>query len=103
MQNPTYPQYDVMARWDYAHLEKAIRIYREGGHDIGWTLEIAIPWKEFAFSRHAWPPKPGDEMRINFYRYERARSGSLPLELSAWSPVERSFHDPEHFGRFIFR
>jgi hypothetical protein len=103
VKNPTYPQFDVMAGWDFAHLQKEIRIYRENGRDLGWTLEMAIPWKELSFSRRKWPPSPGQEMRINFYRYERPRSGSEPLELSAWSAVESSFHTPSRFGRFVFR
>jgi len=100
--NPSYPEFDVMAHWDFQHLQKEVRIYRDGdGQDIGWTLEIAIPWSELSFSRRTWPRKPRDELRINFYRYERSRSGELPLELSAWSPV-RDFHEPTRFGRFVF-
>jgi hypothetical protein len=100
--NPSYSEFDVMARWDFLHLRKEVRIYRDrAGRDLGWTLEVAIPWSELSFSRRTWPPKPGDELRINFYRYERSRSGELPLELSAWSPV-RDFHEPARFGHFVF-
>jgi hypothetical protein len=102
VKNPSRNEFDLMARWDFQHLRKEVRIHRDiAGRDLGWTLEIAIPWSNLSFSRHAWPPKPGDELRINFYRYERSRTGKLPLELSAWSPVE-DFHDPVRFGRFIF-
>lgn len=101
VKNPSYAQFDVMARWDFENLQKRVRIYREAGRDLGWTLEIAMPWKELSFSRCNWPPRPGQEMRINFYRYERPRSG--PLELSAWSAVEDSFHNPSRFGKFVFR
>jgi hypothetical protein len=48
VKKPTYAQFDVMARWDFQKLEKAVQIYRDRlGHDIGWTLEIAVPWSEF--------------------------------------------------------
>jgi hypothetical protein len=102
VKNPSYPEFDRMAQWDFQCLKKAVKLYedREGRH-AGWTLELAISWKEFSFSRRGWPPRPGDEMRINFCRYERSRSGDLPLELSAWGLV-RDFHDPSRFGRFVF-
>lgn len=97
-----YAEFDRMALWDFRQLKKAMRIYEDDkGRHAGWTLELAIPWRELSFSRRTWPPQPGDELRINFYRYERPRSGDLPLELSAWSPV-LDFHDPSRFGRFVF-
>lgn len=100
---PTCAQYDEMARWDFETLEMAIGIHRDRhNHDVGWTLEIAIPWSEFRFSQRRWPPRPNDELRVNLYRYERPRTGSLPLELSGWSPVRHSFHEPSRFGRFVF-
>lgn len=103
LRNPSVAQFDEMARWNFRHLKKQVRIYRDGaGRDIGWTLEIAIPWSEFCFSRRTWPPRSHDELRINFYRYERSRDGKLPLELSGWSPAPGDWHDPAWFGRFIF-
>ncbi|MGC1967613.1 MAG: carbohydrate-binding family 9-like protein [Candidatus Acidiferrales bacterium] len=90
-------EYDAMARWHFKALRSAVEI-REGW---GWTLEAAIPWPEFSFSKRSFPPQPGDEMRVNCYRYERSRTGAKPLELSAWSEVANSFHEPERFGRFI--
>lgn len=103
VKNPTYAQFDVMALWDFRHLKKELRIYRDSaGRDSGWTLEIAIPWSELSFGRHTWPPRPMEQLRINFYRYERSRSGKLPLELSGWSPVPDDWHDPAWFGRFVF-
>lgn len=103
LKNPTYPQYDKMARWDFQHLHKAVRIYQNSsGDDLGWILELAIPWSEFAFSRKKWPPLDGATIRANFYRYERSRTSHLPLELSGWSKVEGDFHQPARFGTFVF-
>jgi len=102
VKDPTYPEFDQMALWDFQNLEKAVHLYRGSlGQDIGWTLEIAMPWSELSFSRRKWPPKPGDELRINFYRYERSQRGELPLEQSGWSTVN-NFHTPGRFGRFVF-
>ncbi len=102
--NPTPAQYDEMARWHFRALRKEISELRAdacGGP--GWRLQLAIAWSEFAFSRRTWPPRPGEDLRINFYRYERSRSGIAPLELSGWSLVRGSFHQPERFGRFLFQ
>ena len=102
VEQPSMAQFDQMATWDFQRMKRAIRIYRDqSGRELGWTLELAIPWSDLSFSRRRWPPHPGEELRVNFCRYERSQSGNLPLELSSWSPV-RDFHDPARFGRFIF-
>jgi len=65
----------------------------------GWNAEIAVP---FASVAHG--PQVGVRWRANFCRIERpARDGSIPRELSAWSPPMReSFHTPERFGIIEF-
>ena len=103
VKSPNYAQFDEMARWNFRDLKKAIKTYQDkSGRDAGWTLEIAIPWSELGFSRQSWPPRLGGELRINFYRYERSRKDELPLELSGWCSVPDDWHDPVHFGRFVF-
>lgn len=98
IENPGKAEYDAMARWHFNAMRSAVQM-RTGW---GWTLEIAIPWEEFEFSKCSFPPRPGHAMRANFYRYERSQTGAQPLELSAWSQVVRSFHEPERFGQLIF-
>lgn len=103
--SPTPAQYDAMARWDFQRIQTAVQLHRDDvGADLGWTLEIAIPWPDLAFSRRTWPPRPGEALRINFYRYERSSPARppLPLELSGWSPVHGDFHQPVRFGMFVF-
>jgi hypothetical protein len=80
--------------WDCEGLRAAARIV-----DGGWVAEIAIP-----FASVASPPQPGTEWRVNFCRIDRpSREGSLPRELSAWSPPLRdNFHTPERFGAVRF-
>lgn len=72
--------------WDCAGLRSAARIV-EGG----WNAELAIPFASIAQPTN-W--------RVNFCRIDRpSRDGSLPRELSAWSPPMReNFHTPERFG-----
>ncbi len=61
----------------------------------GWAAEIAIP-----FASVAAVPLPGARWRANFCRIDRpSRDGSIPRELSAWSPpLRESFHTQERFG-----
>lgn len=60
-----------------------------------WTTEIAIPFRSVAAV-----PQPGAQWRVNFCRIDRpSRDGSLPREISAWSPPLRTnFHTQERFG-----
>jgi hypothetical protein len=65
----------------------------------GWNAEMAAP-----FASVAEAPRAGARWRANFCRIERpARDGSIPRELSAWSPpLRESFHTPEKFGIIEF-
>jgi hypothetical protein len=79
--------------------------------DQGWSAEIALPWTELVSpladvpGAMDLPPQPGDEWRLNLYRYEQVRQTGARNEAqaSAWSPVGKvDFHVPERFGRVIF-
>ena len=76
--------------WDCEGLRSRVRV-GEGT----WTVELAIP-----FSSVAEVPMVGQKWRVNFCRIDRpSRDGSLPRELTAWSPPMReSFHSPTRFG-----
>lgn len=80
--------------WDCAGLRSMARIVPGG-----WNAEFAIP-----FSSVAEPLEHGTRWRANFCRIDRpARDGSIPRELTAWSPPMReSFHTPERFGFLEF-
>ncbi len=83
--------------WNCAGLRSLVRIVPGG-----WNAELAIP-----FSSVSEMPVNGTRWRVNFCRIDRpSRDGSLPRELSAWSPPMReSFHTPERFGvvEFVVR
>ena len=63
--------------------------------EAGWNAELAIP-----FASTAAVPTAGAVWRANFCRIDRpSRDGSLPRELTAWSPpLRETFHTPERFG-----
>jgi hypothetical protein len=77
--------------WDCDGLRTLVR--KEPG---AWTVELAIPFASVT----ARSLQPGARWRANFCRIDRpSRDGSLPRELTAWSPPMRgSFHTPERFG-----
>lgn len=64
--------------------------------DLGWTIEIALPWTGFAeHGGMPCPPRPGDQWRINFSRVEwdvtvedgvRAKVPGRPENNWVWSP-----------------
>src|SRR5579884_638949 len=56
-----------------------------------WYGEMQIPWN----SIDQRPPKPGNTLRINFYRMQ----GPPPRKMSAGQPTNaRTYHVPESFG-----
>ncbi|MEO8127768.1 MAG: carbohydrate-binding family 9-like protein [Bryobacteraceae bacterium] len=62
-----------------------------------WYGEMKIPLASLTANT----PKPGDEMRINFYRMQ---GPPKPERIGvAWQPTnDRSYHVPEAFGRLVF-
>jgi hypothetical protein len=76
--------------WDCAGLRTLAKIVPGG-----WNVELAIP-----FASVAETPSAGTKWRANFCRIDRpSRDGSVPRELTAWSPPMReTFHTQERFG-----
>ncbi len=114
--------------WDIEGLRTAVRL--EGtlndpsDEDIGWTVEIAIPWSALRppgapAEAAASAPRPGDLWRVNFSRVQwplvvvdgRYRKRREPVDWSdhpehnwVWSPQgEIDMHIPEKWGvvRFV--
>ena len=81
--------------WHCGGLRTLVRV-----HLGGWSTEMAIPFDSVTNS----PPVAGTRWRANFSRIDRpSRDGSLPRELTAWSPPLRpNFHTPEKFGIIEF-
>jgi len=60
--------------------------------DNVWTVEMRIDLASLARA-----PKAGDRWTVNFCRMQQRLK-----EASAWSPTDRSFHQPERFGILVF-
>ena len=74
----------------------------ESPEDSHWSVELAIPFRNFAHDAAHTPPRDGDEWRLNLMR----TGGITNAQSSTWSPLPaavRSFHTPEAFGwvRFV--
>ncbi len=74
-------------------------VNKRNDSDEGWSVEIAVPLAELVEDFHPDQLKKA-EWKINFYRINRDKS---PLQYMAWSPTQGSFHQPDKFGRIIFR
>lgn len=65
-----------------------------------WSVELAIPMKEFATAPHL-PPKQGDIWKANFYRIDKKANDTR--EYTAWSPTGKvNYHIPLKFGDIVF-
>ena len=73
-----------------------------GDRDEGWSLELAIPWRNFADLTRELPPAPGAMWTAGLNRLDGPRSNR---SLSMWSDPERpsgGFHVPQRFGQLVF-
>jgi LmbE family N-acetylglucosaminyl deacetylase len=67
--------------------------------DRSWSVEIAIPFADLDKNFSADQLKSYN-WKINFYRINE---DGTPLQYMAWSQMQGSFHQPDKFGRIIFR
>jgi hypothetical protein len=74
-----------------------------GDRDQGWSLEVAIPWANFEELTKKLPPEPGSFWTANLNRWD----GTEPnRRLSLWSDsgLDRPGpHNPERFGKLVFK
>jgi cellulose/xylan binding protein with CBM9 domain len=72
--------------------------------DNGWTLEVAIPFKNFAQLSKQAAPKSGDKWRVQVNRWDGTED-SAGRRLSMWChPGLKAAnpHNPERFGIVVF-
>lgn len=71
---------------------------KESGATISaWTAEFFIPYKLLHPLNNS-VPEPGTTWRGNLYRIDYDKGQTL----MAWQPVEKSFHEYNKFGTFVF-
>ncbi len=69
--------------------------------DRYWTVEVAIPLKNFAAQMPKSPPDAGYVWHLNLNRH----GGDTNMQYSQWSPGDTpqpAFHTPHRFGRLLF-
>lgn len=103
--------------WELHGLKTAVHLngtLNDPAHpDKGWTVEIAIPWKALSQSaRTNFPPKLGDQWRLNFSRVEwhwdvvggkYVKRPGLPEDNWVWSQQGVvDMHRPEMWGYVQF-
>ncbi len=76
--------------------------------DRGWTVELAFPWEGFRtlLPSRAFPPKPGDQLRASFSRFQALRyHGKTVAESPGWALNAHGVYDshrPECFSVLHF-
>ncbi|MFA0750207.1 MAG: hypothetical protein SLRJCFUN_000610 [Candidatus Fervidibacter sp.] len=94
------------AQWNCKGWRSAVKVRgtvnQHDDTDEGWTVEMAIPLTELVPPSSPFFPRLGVVWRLNLYRIDRPKGQEKDPLLSAWSPCQRWFHEPEHFGRVKF-
>ena len=108
-----HPRGDKFAfiHWDFPGMETTVHLHGtlndDSDVDEGWVLEIKLPWagmKDLADGRSL-PPKPGDEWRFGFYRYEQLHSSGEKVNFGWGLDVVGvpDNHRPEKFSLCRFQ
>jgi len=97
----------ISARYDVIGLKTAVKVYgtlnKRDDKDEKWTLEIAIPWSNFAGRKVNVPPHDGDSWRVNLFRCAGPKPYPDSDQLLSWSKSPGVFHEPKNFGVITFR
>jgi hypothetical protein len=97
--------------FDFPALQSAVKVdgkINDPSHtDKGWTVELAFPWEGFRILNPSktFPPKAGDTIRGQFFRFENLRSGGKTVTSAGWSLNEHGAYDshiPENFAYLHF-
>ena len=93
------PTWEADMDWDIAALQTAVLVHGTVNdslsQDLGWTVEIAIPWAAMAArigGGHR--PDPGDIWRLNLYRIERQAGRNIMSQIrSLQARIEQMVQD----------
>lgn len=107
----------ALNEWEIPGLKTAVHvngtINNPADRDVGWSIEIAFPWKALAqYAHRPAPPHEGDQWRVNFSRVEwqiriiEGRYEKVPGAREdnwVWSPQGIiDMHRPEQWGYVQF-
>ncbi|MFW6171241.1 MAG: carbohydrate-binding family 9-like protein [Planctomycetota bacterium] len=103
--HPEGPEKEITEEWNASGIKIATCIdgtlNDDRDRDHSWTLEAAIPFKNFSSVARNTPPKPGDVWHLNLNRL----GGKTNPQFSQWSASnteEPQFHAPRDFGHVVF-
>lgn len=98
--------------WDFSSIRSAVDIdgtlNDASDKDRGWSVEVAVPWKELAMldlsKPRDLPPKVGDLWRIDFSRFNQTKEPNNPNDSGGWALSPHGVwdsHIPEVFPYVI--
>jgi hypothetical protein len=103
--HPEGPGVPVKEEWNGEGIRIATAIdgtlNDDSDEDRSWTLEVAIPFRNFESVAKNTPPKSGDDWHLGLNRL----GGKTNVQYSQWSASQTpkpQFHAPADFGRVIF-
>lgn len=100
--------------WDYPGAKTAVAVQGtlndESDKDRGWTVELAFPWEGLKLLNYgkprALPPKPDDQWRIDFSRFNQYKVEPPKADSGGWALSHHGIwdsHIPEYFPYVTFR
>lgn len=89
-------------QFEDVHLASDIRgtLNMSGDKDNGWTLEVAIPWKNF--EELAPRPEPGSVWTANLNRWDGTEPNRRHSNWSDPKEARPNPHQPKRFGELVF-
>jgi Carbohydrate family 9 binding domain-like len=97
---------DKTLNFDGVRMKTSTRgtLNKRDDQDQGWTLEVSIPFKNFARLAKHLPPKSGDQWRVQINRWDGTEdSGGRRLSMWCHSGLRKADpHNPERFGFLVF-
>ncbi len=102
--DPDHIDVPKTARLNLKGIRTAVQIQgtlnQRGDRDLGWTVEIALPFEELLTERTK-EISDRTAIKINFYRLDE--NDGMPRAAYSWSPTGSSFHKPSVFGKLILK
>jgi hypothetical protein len=100
--------------WDLKSIQAAVHVdgtlNDPSDKDKGWTVEVAVPWKDLAMldlsEPRSLPPKIGDTWRVDFSRFNQNKDPSNPKDSGGWALSPHGVwdsHIPEVFPYVVLK